>query len=109
MEQVAQLRSLIEGQGRLVGQAAESAQRAISKAEEVTEKWLQLPNEFRAQQGDESKKYSLRETVEKQFSDAGMSVSKLENQISRLYGGLAVVGIIGNCELGKTLVYGTLT
>jgi hypothetical protein len=109
MEQVAQLRSLIEGQGRLVGQAAESAQRAISKAEEATEKWLQLPNEFRAQQGDESKKYSLRETVEKQFSDAGMSVSKLENQISRLYGGIAVVGIIGNCELGKTLVYGTLT
>ncbi len=89
-EQVAQITSMIEGQGRLVSQAHTSSQLAIAKAEEATEKRLGLLNEFRAQQADESKKYALRETVD-----------SLTAQVSKIWGGLIVVAMLGVANLVK--------
>ena len=64
--------------------------KAVNKAEAGLERRLDLLNEFRAQAADEAKKYALRDTVE-----------TLSTQISRLYGGILVVGAIGVANLVK--------
>lgn len=93
-EQVAQIRSIIDSQTALINQAHDSSQRAIAKAEEATEKRLALLNEFRAQQGDEAKKYALREIVDERLG-------KVENLIAKLFGGIIVIGVIGVANLVK--------
>jgi vacuolar-type H+-ATPase subunit H len=82
--------ALREEQDRRIEQALAAARQAVEKAEKAQERRLDLLNEFRAQAADESKKYALRETMD------GIST-----QVSRLYGGLVVVGIVGVANLVK--------
>ena len=84
------LTALIDELDRRMVQTAGDARLAVEKAEKAQERRLDLLNEFRAQAADESKKYALRDTVE-----------TLSAQISRLYGGLIVVGVIGVANLVK--------
>lgn len=70
---------------------------AVKKATKALERRLKLLNEFRAQTEDESKKYAtvtslggLREMVDMNTT-----------QVARLYGGLAVVGLVGVANLVK--------
>jgi hypothetical protein len=82
-------------QDKRIQQALDSSNLAIVKAEEAVQRRLDLLNEFRGQAADESKKYALKNTVE-----------RLDTQVARLYGGLAVVAIIGIANLVKLwLVY----
>jgi hypothetical protein len=77
-------------QDRRIEQALSASNLAITKAEAAQERRLNLLNEFREQAADESKKYALKTTVD-----------RLDNQISKLYGGLVVVAIIGVANLVK--------
>ena len=70
--------------------ADSSAKEAIRVASTAQEHRLNLLNEFRAQSSDESKKYALRETVE-----------SLASQVSKIWGGLVVVAMIGVANLVK--------
>ena len=88
--QVKQIRELIIAQEEVVNQAQKFSQQAITKAEEAVERRLELLNEFRAQQADESKKYALRENVE-----------TLTSQVSKIWGGLIVVALVGVANLVK--------
>lgn len=69
-------------------------QLAVDKAESSQDRRLSLLNEFRQQSMDESKKYALKETV-----------SLLETQQARLYGGMLVIGAIGIANLVR-MFYG---
>lgn len=71
-----------------------SQQVAVDKAEIAVDKRLSLLNEFRQQSLDESKKYALKETV-----------TILETQHARLYGGMLVIGAIGIANLVR-MFYG---
>ncbi len=79
---------VIADQDRRIEQALSAARDAVDKAEKAQERRLDLLNEFRAQAADEGRKYALRESVEDRLS-------KLETNIARLYGGLAVVAFVG--------------
>ncbi len=81
---------MLEAQDRRIEQALEAARDAVDKAEKAQERRLDLLNEFRGQSSDESKKYALKVVVD-----------SLSTQISKLYGGLVVVGIIGIANLVK--------
>ena len=82
--------AILEERDRLRAQEIAAIRAAVEKAGTANDRRLDLLNEFRAQAADESKKYALRETVD-----------TLATQISRLYGGLAVVGLIGIANLVK--------
>ncbi len=75
---------------RRLTEAQRDAKEAIKVATAAQEKRLDLLNEFRGQASDESKKYALKEVVD-----------KLSIQVSMLYGGVVVVGIIGIANLVK--------
>ena len=70
--------------------ADNSAKEAIKVANAAQEHRLNLLNEFRAQSSDEAKKYALRETVD-----------ALSRQVSTIWGGLVVVGLVGVANLVK--------
>jgi hypothetical protein len=84
--------ALLEGLDRRTEQTARDARAAVEKAEKAQERRLDLLNEFRAQAGDEAKKYALREAVDGRLSS-------VETQIARLYGGLVLLGFIGVANL----------
>lgn len=91
----------IEGQAALFHQTNQANQEAIQKAEISTERRLGLLNEFRAQAADEAKKYSTIDSVEEKFKAVSARIHIAEAQISRMYGGIIVVGIIGVANLVK--------
>jgi hypothetical protein len=76
---------LLDEQKQRVDLALSSADKAISKAEEATEKRLTLLNEFRGQQADEAKKYVPRETYDTSLD----RISVLERFQWKLAGGIA--------------------
>ncbi len=83
---------VISDQDRRTEQALIASRDAVDKAEKAQERRLDLLNEFRAQSADEGRKYALRDSVEDRLS-------KLETNIARLYGGLAVVAFVGIANL----------
>lgn len=100
-EQVTQLRAMIQAQREVVTQAHTSSERAITKAEEATEKRLDLLNEFRAQAADEQKRFLPVNVYNEKHIALQDKVSVVETSLSRLYGGLIVVGAIGIANLVK--------
>ena len=85
---------VISDQDRRVDQALIASRDAVDKAERAQERRLDLLNEFRGQAADESAKYAQRAVVEPRLS-------KLEDAISRAYGGLIVVAFVGIANLVK--------
>ena len=81
---------VIREMDRRLSDAQTNAKEAIKVANAAQERRLDLLNEFRGQQKDESAKYALRETVD--------SINK---QVSTIWGGLVVVGVIGIANLVK--------
>ncbi len=79
---------VIADQDRRIEQALHASRDAVDKAEKAQERRLDLLNEFRAQAADEGRKYALREAVEDRLG-------KIETNIARIYGGLAVVAFVG--------------
>ena len=75
---------------RRLTEAQDNAREAIKVATLAQDRRLDLLNEFRGQQKDESAKYALRETVD--------SINK---QVSTIWGGLVVVGVVGVANLVK--------
>jgi hypothetical protein len=75
---------------RRLTEAQANAREAVKVATQSQDRRLDLLNEFRAQQQDESRKYALRETVD-----------GLSNQVSRIWGGLVVVALVGIANLVK--------
>ena len=75
---------------RRLTEAQDNAREAIKVATLAQDRRLDLLNEFRAQQQDEARKYALRETVD-----------SLSNQVSRIWGGLVVVALVGIANLVK--------
>ena len=82
--------AVIREMDRRLVDAQNSAKEAIKVANTAQERRLDLLNEFRGQQKDESAKYALRETVD--------SIGK---QVSTIWGGLVVVALIGVANLVK--------
>jgi hypothetical protein len=75
---------------RRLSEAQENSREAVRVATLAQDRRLDLLNEFRAQQQDESRKYALRETVD-----------SLSSQVSRIWGGLVVVALVGIANLVK--------
>ena len=75
---------------RRLTEAQDNAREAIKVATLAQDRRLDLLNEFRAQQQDEARKYALRETVD-----------SLNSQVSRIWGGLVVVALVGIANLVK--------
>ena len=86
-------------QDKRIDQALLNARVAVDKAQAAQEHRLDLLNEFRAQQADESRKYALREALEAAVKERDQRLARIEAQISRLYGGLAVLAFIGVANL----------
>ena len=80
---------------RRLTEAQDNAREAIKVATLAQDRRLDLLNEFRAQQQDEARKYALRETVD-----------SLSNQVSRIWGGLVVVALVGIANLVKLFFTG---
>ncbi len=91
------LEALIREQDRRIDQALAASRSAVDKAEKAQERRLDLLNEFRAQASDEARKYAQREVVEPQLS-------KLEESVAKLYGGLAAVSAVAIGVLVKLFV-----
>ncbi len=85
---------IIQDQDKRVAAAQTAAKEAVEKAEQAQERRLDLLNEFRAQAGDEARKYAQKEVVEPR-------IGALETAIQRAYGGLIVLGAIGVANLVK--------
>ncbi len=83
---------LLAEQDKRIQQALTASSIAVDKAEKAQERRLDLLNEFRAQASDEARKYALREAVEDRLG-------KIETNIARIYGGLAVVAFVGVANL----------
>ena len=83
-------REILKQMDRRLTDADLNAKEAIKVANTAQEHRLNLLNEFRAQSSDESKKYALRETVD-----------ALSKQVSTIWGGLVVVGLVGVANLVK--------
>jgi len=81
-------------QDKRIEQSRSDSREALSKAEKAQERRLDLLNEFRAQAADESKKYAIRETTDARLHS-------LDMHISRIYGGMLVIGFIGVANLVK--------
>ena len=82
--------AVIREVGKRLDDADTNAKEAIRVANTAQEHRLNLLNEFRAQSSDEAKKYALRETVD-----------ALSKQVSTIWGGLVVVGLVGVANLVK--------
>lgn len=81
---------LLKEHDRRIEQALTAAKDAVQKAETANERRLNLLNEFRQQSADESQKYALKETMD-----------SLSSQVSKIWGGLIVVTLIGVANLVK--------
>jgi hypothetical protein len=89
--------------------ALSSADKAVIKAETATEKRFEGVNEFRQTLSDQASTFMPREEYnarhEALVSDmkklASERIATIETQISRLYGGLAVIAFIGIANLVK--------
>lgn len=87
--------------------ALSAAKEAVAKAEVANERRLDLLNEFRAQQADESRKYALSLLVETQFGAMSERVSRVETGLSALQGralALAGFGAIFGGAVGAVIV-----
>ena len=80
----------IEALDRRLTEAQANAKEAVKVANLAQERRLDLLNEFRGQQADEARKYALRETVD-----------SLSSQVSKIWGGLVVVALVGIANLVK--------
>lgn len=74
--------------------ATQVARDAVDKAEKAQERRLDLLNEFRAQAGDEAKKYALKEPLEER-------IGRIERFQASLMGGLFLLSLIGIANLVK--------
>ena len=92
---------LLAALDRRTDQTAKDARLAVEKAEAAQERRLDLLNEFRAQAADESKKYATTASLQEFRESFEARVFKIENQMSRLYGGILVVGAIGVANIVK--------
>ncbi len=91
----------LEALDRRTERTAVDAREALLKAETALERRLDLLNEFRAQAAEESKKYILQPLYDTNHAALTLRVSKIEIAVSRLYGGVVVVGMIGIANLVK--------
>jgi hypothetical protein len=82
--------ALIHAMDRRLTEAQANSKDAIRLATTAQDRRLDLLNEFRAQQQDESKKYATREVVD-----------SLSSQVSKICGGLVVVALVGIANLVK--------
>ena len=82
--------AVIEQVEKRLDDADDNAKEAIKVASTAQEHRLNLLNEFRAQSSDEAKKYASRETVD-----------SLAKQVSTIWGGLVVIGLVGVANLVK--------
>lgn len=89
--------ALQEEQDRRTDREFDSIRMAVDKANVALERRLDLLNEFRAQAGDEAKKYASTQQLESVRELVDLNTT----QVARLYGGLAVVGFIGIANLIK--------
>ena len=80
----------LEEMDRRLMDAQNNSKEAVKVANAAQERRLDLLNEFRGQASDESKKYALKDNVD-----------AIRTQVSMLYGGVVVVGIIGVANLVK--------
>lgn len=78
-----------------VNLALSAAKEAVTKAEAADEKRFALLNEFRAQQADESAKYSTRESVEQAIKANDRRVTALESGLATLQGRALALGALG--------------
>jgi hypothetical protein len=84
------VQALIDNMDRRLTEAQLNSKEAVKLATTAQDRRLDLLNEFRAQQGDEARKYALRETVD-----------SLNSQVSKIWGGLVVVALVGIANLVK--------
>jgi hypothetical protein len=91
--------ALMQDQQRQIDQIRRDAGEAITKASTALEKRLDLLNEFRGQAAEESKKYLSRTEYEQNHFSLREIVDGLGTQVARLYGGLAVVALVGIANL----------
>jgi hypothetical protein len=68
---------------------------AVDKAEHANDRRLDLLNEFRAQATDEGRKYLQRVEYQQSHDTVVNDLGSLNKQVARLYGGLAVIAILG--------------
>src|SRR5688572_30595413 len=78
-----------------VNLALSAAKEAVTKAEAADEKRFALLNEFRAQQGDEARKYATREAVDQRANDNARRIGVLETSIATLQGRALALGALG--------------
>ncbi len=100
-EQIQQIRNLIDAQSKLVAQAHDSSQLAIAKAEQATERRLALLNEFRSQLADEADRYASQASLDEAEKSNNRRLTRLDVQVSRLYGGIIAIGALGIANLVK--------
>jgi len=82
--------SRIESLDKRISESQTNSKEAIALATKAQDRRLDLLNEFRAQQQDEAVKYASRETLDNVVS-----------QVSKIWGGLAVVALVGVANLVK--------
>jgi hypothetical protein len=84
---------VIEDRDTRIQIALTAAKEAVGKAEQANERRLELLNEFRAQQADESRKYALASIVEQAFDGQDKRIIRLETLLASLQGrALALAG-----------------
>ena len=92
-------KELMADQQRQIDQIRRDASEAIGKASTALEKRLDLLNEFRGQAAEESRRFLPRLEYEQNHQSLRETVDSLGTQVARLYGGLAVVAILGITNL----------
>jgi uncharacterized protein (DUF885 family) len=91
--------ALMQDQQRQIDQIRKDASEAITKASTALEKRLDLLNEFRGQAAEESRRFLPRLEYDQNHQSMRETVDSLGTQVARLYGGLAVVAILGVTNL----------
>lgn len=89
--------ALLEQLDRRITSSELNSKDAIRLATAAQDKRLDLLNEFRSQSSDEAKKYV---TVETQSANDSR-ISNLQDQVSKIWGGLVVVALVGIANLVK--------
>jgi vacuolar-type H+-ATPase subunit H len=82
--------SLINNLDRRVTEAKQNSDEALKIATAAQDKRLDLLNEFQRKSQDDKRSYAARETVD-----------SLNSQVSRIWGGLVVVALVGIANLVK--------
>lgn len=88
-----------ESDDKRVQLALTAAKEAVDKADQANDRRLDLLNEFRGQQSDESKKYALRESVDQAIRGLEKDVSLIQGRALAMAGfgaliGGAIVGVL---------------